>query len=374
MTNIAKINSREKKIYNLILSLLLSVAIALTSCETRDDYIFKHTSPPEIILKYEDDSTYSGKNYLNVELNMGQTIEIDMEISSKYDVVEVKYEEKYEVVQYMEDFMEDAYSIIPNENGGMFGNYNGFIINAWCEYYIKPMGYNGPYYTYTLSDEGLSIYIKDNKLIISENSKSLKDFVNRNSKINKPIAVSNYPNWDDTREHCFPLIFRNSIGNETTINLFLKINYYSAPIPEIEVKRCEDITDGYVYDITITATDPDGDDVIKYDYYFDPEIIEKTALKGYYGGYTPYGATLDLDYYGDFEIYDSYRYGYELDGFFEKNVPWDKPIGGVHNGPTTFSSIKWAFQQPGRHTIYYRCMDNTGLWSYWKEYSFNINE
>lgn len=40
MTNIAKINSREKKIYNLILSLLLSVAIALTSCESRDDYIF----------------------------------------------------------------------------------------------------------------------------------------------------------------------------------------------------------------------------------------------------------------------------------------------------------------------------------------------
>lgn len=371
MTNIAKINSREKKIYNLILSLLLSVAITLTSCESRDDYIFEHTPAPEIILKYEGDSTYSGKNYLNVELNMGQTIEIDMEISSKYDVVEVKYEEVHD----MHDAMEEAYSIIPNENGGIFGDYFGFgVINAWCEYYVKPKEYNGPYYTYTLSDEGLSIYIKDNKLIISENSKSLKDFVNRNSKINKPIAVSDYPNSDGTREHRFPLIFRNSIGNETTINLFLKINYYSAPIPEIEVKRCEDITDGYVYDITITATDPDGDDVIKYDYYFDPEITEKTALKGYYGGYTPYGATLDLDYYGDLENYDSYRYGYELDGFFEKNVPWDKPIGGVHNGPTTFSSIKWAFQQPERHTIYYRCMDNTGLWSYWKEYSFYISK
>lgn len=45
--------------------------------------------------------------------------------------------------------------------------------------------------------------------------------------------------------------------------------------------------------------------------------------------------------------------------------------GGTYITATTLSSINHSFQTTGEHTVYYRCMDDMGVWSMW--YSEKIN-
>jgi len=45
--------------------------------------------------------------------------------------------------------------------------------------------------------------------------------------------------------------------------------------------------------------------------------------------------------------------------------------GGTYITATTLSSINHSFQTAGEHTVYYRCMDDMGIWSMW--YSEKIN-
>ena len=103
------------------------------------------------------------------------------------------------------------------------------------------------------------------------------------------------------------------------------------PIPVLEIKNVE----GNTMEKTISLSksyDKDGS-VEKYEYCIDGEI---------------------RDY--DFPIYDCDPTG----------VPAGKgAYGGTYITSTEQSEIKHAFQKEGSHVVYYRCMDNLGLWSLW---------
>lgn len=48
--------------------------------------------------------------------------------------------------------------------------------------------------------------------------------------------------------------------------------------------------------------------------------------------------------------------------------------GGTYIVATALSEVRHAFQSEGEHTIYYRCMDNAGGWSTWREEIIIINK
>lgn len=48
--------------------------------------------------------------------------------------------------------------------------------------------------------------------------------------------------------------------------------------------------------------------------------------------------------------------------------------GGTYITATTINSINHSFQEPGEHIVYYRCMDNLGVWSLWYSQIINIEE
>ena len=54
--------------------------------------------------------------------------------------------------------------------------------------------------------------------------------------------------------------------------------------------------------------------------------------------------------------------------------PWQSgkaAYGGTYITATSLSSVNHSFQTTGEHTVYYRCMDDMGIWSMW--YSKKIN-
>lgn len=122
-------------------------------------------------------------------------------------------------------------------------------------------------------------------------------------------------------------VFRNKFYCHVKINCLGNIT----PIPVLEIKNVE----GNTMEKTISLSksyDKDGS-VEKYEYCIDGEI---------------------RDY--DFPIYDCDPTG----------VPAGKgAYGGTYITSTEQSEIKHAFQKEGSHVVYYRCMDNLGLWSLW---------
>ena len=130
--------------------------------------------------------------------------------------------------------------------------------------------------------------------------------------------------------------FRNKLYCHVKINCLGNIT----PIPVLEIKDVE----GNPMEKAISLSksyDKDGS-VEKYEYCIDGEI---------------------RDY--DFPIYDCDPAG----------VPAGKgAYGGTYITSTEQSEIKHAFQKEGSHVVYYRCMDNLGLWSLWYNKLITVNK
>jgi hypothetical protein len=48
--------------------------------------------------------------------------------------------------------------------------------------------------------------------------------------------------------------------------------------------------------------------------------------------------------------------------------------GGTYITSTSLREVKHAFQKEGEHVVYYRCMDNLGLWSLWYNVLITVNK
>ena len=122
-------------------------------------------------------------------------------------------------------------------------------------------------------------------------------------------------------------VFRNEYYCHVKINCLGDM----APIPVMEMKDVDGKPMEKVFNLG-KSHDKDGS-VVKYEYCIDGEIREYDL------------PTFDCDPAG---------------------VPAGKgAYGGTYITSTEQSEIKHAFQTKGEHIVFYRCMDNLGLWSLW---------
>lgn len=122
-------------------------------------------------------------------------------------------------------------------------------------------------------------------------------------------------------------VFRNKYYCHVKINCLGDM----APIPVVEVKNVDGKPMEKVFDLS-KSHDKDGS-VVKYEYCIDGEIREYDL------------PTFDCDPAGVSAGKAAY--------------------GGTYITSTEQSEIKHSFQKKGEHIIFYRCMDNLGLWSLW---------
>lgn len=121
----------------------------------------------------------------------------------------------------------------------------------------------------------------------------------------------------------------------------IEINIYG-PIPPTPVIKVEKLSGDYEYLLSLEDSyDKDGK-VAKYEWCIDGNII-------------PYSVT-------------DFRFESKTKGDWKSG---NAAYGGTYITATELSSVNHSFQTAGEHTVYYRCMDNIGLWSMW--YSKKIN-
>lgn len=120
---------------------------------------------------------------------------------------------------------------------------------------------------------------------------------------------------------------------QNTFYCHVKIKFLGniAPEPILDIKDVDGNPMEKVFDLS-KSFDKDGS-VEKYEFCIDGEIVEYNR------------PTFDCD----------------------PNVaPAGKgAYGGTYITSTSFSEVKHAFQKKGEHIVFYRCMDNLGLWSIW---------
>lgn len=134
------------------------------------------------------------------------------------------------------------------------------------------------------------------------------------------------------------VLVTDGFGNKEYYNV---INYIFGPIPPSPVLKTEKLEGDYEYKLSLEDSyDKDGK-VAKYEWCIDGNV----------------------SFYSVTDNRVEYREGNWQSG--------KAAYGGTYITATTLSSVNHSFQTAGEHTVYYRCMDNMGIWSMW--YSKKIN-
>ena len=140
-----------------------------------------------------------------------------------------------------------------------------------------------------------------------------------------------------TKENGHMYAFDN-FGNKQAYTI--EVNIFG-PIPPYPVLQIEKLSGDLEYKLSLEdSKDKDGN-VVKYEWCIDGDIA-------------PY------------EVKDN-----RLDHIEGNWQSGKAAYGGTYITATTLNSVNHSFQTAGEHTVYYRCMDNMGIWSMW--YSKKIN-
>ena len=129
---------------------------------------------------------------------------------------------------------------------------------------------------------------------------------------------------------------------QAKVHLTIRSNEPAIPVIEL-IPLTENGADPR-YEYTISAKqsyDPDGDDIVAYEYLIDGKV------HGLYNGY-----------------------GYE--NFYDRVGPGQAGSDGTYVYATALTEIKHAFQTDGYHVIRVRCKDAVGLWSEWQVLEIDI--
>lgn len=134
------------------------------------------------------------------------------------------------------------------------------------------------------------------------------------------------------------VLVTDGFGNREYYNVMY---YIFGPIPPNPVLKTEKLSSDYEYSLSLEGSyDRDGK-VAKYEWCIDGNIV-------------PYS---DKD--NRFDV---------IEGNWKSGKA---AYGGTYITATSLSRINHSFQTSGEHTVYYRCMDDMGIWSMW--YSKKIN-
>ncbi|MCQ2190966.1 MAG: hypothetical protein MJY63_04965 [Paludibacteraceae bacterium] len=136
-------------------------------------------------------------------------------------------------------------------------------------------------------------------------------------------------------------------GHAKTFDIFgndqsytVEVNVYG-PVPVTPIIKVEKLIDNYEYKLSMSKRSELGGKIAKYEWCIDGNIV-------------PY------------KIADN-----RLEGEKGNWQSGKAAYGGTYITATTLSSVNHSFQTTGEHTVYYRCMDDMGIWSMW--YSEKIN-
>ena len=145
---------------------------------------------------------------------------------------------------------------------------------------------------------------------------------------------------------------RDVFDNEYWIKIKINVIGNFPPIPIIEVTG-----EGMERTISLKESyDKDGS-VSKYEICIDGNIVEYSK---YDNRYEKYGIP-----------------SWEGDNLIVPEQYWQggkAAYGGVYITSTSINEFNHVFQELGKHTIYYRCMDNEGAWSTWKKEIIELNK
>ena len=145
--------------------------------------------------------------------------------------------------------------------------------------------------------------------------------------------------------------YSDAFDNEYTIMIKLNVLGNIPPIPVIDVSG-----DGMERTISLKGSyDKDGS-VSKYEVCIDGNIVEYSKNDN---RYEEFGAQWVG---GELMVPDQYWQGGKA------------AYGGTYITSTSINVFNHVFQELGKHTIYYRCMDNEGAWSTWKEKTIEISK
>lgn len=134
------------------------------------------------------------------------------------------------------------------------------------------------------------------------------------------------------------ILVTDGFGNREYYNV---INYIYGPIPPTPVLRAEKLADDYEYSLSLEDSHDRDGKVVKYEWCIDGNVVS-------------YSVT-DNRVESREGVWQSGKAAY----------------GGTYITATSLSRINHSFQTSGEHTVYYRCMDDMGIWSMW--YSKKIN-
>lgn len=146
--------------------------------------------------------------------------------------------------------------------------------------------------------------------------------------------------------------YYDAFYNEHAITMKINLIGNIPPIPVIEVSG-----EGMERTISLKESyDKDGS-VSKYEVCIDGNIVEYNKNDNRYEKFGSQWGKHD-----DLLTPDQYWQGGKA------------AYGGVYITSTSINVFNHIFQEPGKHIVYYRCMDNEETWSTWKEKTIEISE
>ncbi|HOU69093.1 MAG TPA: hypothetical protein PKW49_11060, partial [Paludibacteraceae bacterium] len=267
---------------------------------TRDDYFYDHCDEPTVEIhgeEVEGSGSNTGLKFLKINLKWGESKTVNFNFIDQYDGDIIEYEIK---------------------------PWGGSPDSEYTDNEMKT--FNNKYFEVTL-DKTLKT------LTLTDKTKSALDhLVGDNSICDYDLVFQAY------------LKLRNKLGKEGRVNVLITFTGNNCPKPKIGIKDTENNMEKFIY--IDPQCDPDGDEVVKYEYCIDGNVKF---------------------------IYD--EGGYEIQGFYSEPEiqSGESAWNGTYITATSLNEIRHAFQQKGNHNIYVRCQDKWGKWSGWINQKININ-
>ncbi len=290
---------------NLIIRLmcLLAVAFVYASCDTRDDYYYEHGKKPNVLV-------YSGDSLL--ELGDARYVRISLKMGESKTLM-VNFENPYGGVLWNDI---KVTNIVDSEYGSNLEGLRPFIDN-----------YNYSTGVYNL----VNSYAGVNVTHVEHEKYSLSFYRGAGySEMTKRALTADL-------EVTYTITLTNAIGVKSLFYVYVEMKGNKAPDPQIKVS---DLTTDWEKLIEIEeGADPDGDDIVMYEYCFDGVTVGSA--------------------------------GYEFESGKSDCPSKMCAYNGVYI-TTTLNSVRHAFQSSGVHTIAVRCKDSHGYWSDWKKVNITL--
>lgn len=264
------------------LFMILTAVVLLTACESRED-VFKHRNGTPVVRLSTTSEFVDAANVIDVKMRLG-------------DQKKVYYQIEDDNLKNLEQPFK--------------------------------MSYTAQFTDTVIVDEALANNIKNNLVVsFADNQIVLTSSTNKKQRLGSDIKYTVTLTCADAY----------NVETKAVINLMVTENKAPKIALKYEIADIDDIIggttyfDGWGYKISLfNSVDPDGDEIVAYEYAFDANL-ETAAMSDNYDVDATKGAS-----------------------------------GGTYIHATTLNEVYHVFQSSGSHKISVRAKDSLGLWSAWQ--------